>query len=772
MLVSLRITAILFFAALLNACAARTVSSFVPGSIVAPHHHVLDAVVRPVDLGRRAANKRVAVVVQLRYNHQAELDRFLDRLARTPHPRYLSREEFMARYAPTPQQEERVIQLLRANGFSIDQVYSNRTTIDVSAPAARVERLFNTEIHDFRQGRFGFRVANVKPLRVPAMLAPYVLVADANSLVLKHPFLQFDTEDVPGATLPAIQVPDEETPAETPDATNLVRNPGFEKGKLSPWLTCRQKSSSPTAAVTKNHPHGGRFDAYAGTFSGHSEPQGVDAVCQIVAIPSNAKLQLFSWGISDDTSRKVFQFGALFDANSGTAVATLYAVNRNDKKWVARSFNLSKFAGQRDYVAFGVVGNSTHRGKAIGQYLDDVSITGGSTTPSPSPSPTPPVNCKPSTFPSSTPTPNTGPDQGWGPAAVAAGFYLPENYGYAGACENIAIVIESTVRTSDLSAYLSQFGISETGTVTNVSVDGGGALDGAGEATLDLETIAGLAPAANIYVYAAPDLSDTHIEDAYAKVLSDGKASVVNSSFGGCESSAFESATDSDAQSAAATGITFSASAGDQGAGCFNGSNTVFPQGANAPAADPHFVGVGGGQSTSAAGPYNCGDSAAAITNPVVWNDCVGAGGGGLSTTFTTPSYQVGVSGASQSHRNVPDIALPAAYDETYFKGAWGLVWGTSWASPIYVAMQAEIDEACGANWGINTLYNDFAAHAYFSFYDVTGGNNQNTGGSGSYSAATGFDNVSGIGMPGGQQLAQNLCSAPSARRAATLGNR
>ncbi len=47
-----------------------------------------------------------------------------------------------------------------------------------------------------------------------------------------------------------------------------------------------------------------------------------------------------------------------------------------------------------------------------------------------------------------------------------------------------------------------------------------------------MQTIAGLAPGANIIVYHIGSLGDQQIEDAYNKVLTDGKASAVNSSFG------------------------------------------------------------------------------------------------------------------------------------------------------------------------------------------------------------------------------------------------
>jgi len=85
------------------------------------------------------------------------------------------------------------------------------------------------------------------------------------------------------------------------------------------------------------------------------------------------------------------------------------------------------------------------------------------------------------------------------------------------------------------------------------------------------------------------------------------------------------------------------------------------------------------------------------LTNPAVWNDLVafgsgGAGGGGVSTEFTIPSYQQGVSGlASSANRNVPDIAGPAAYAALYVGGALSPIDGTSWSSPQFAAELSEI---------------------------------------------------------------------------------
>src|SRR5215469_14181680 len=66
------------------------------------------------DVGRRPANSTVRVSLTLRYNHQAELDRFVAMIS-APHShsaRFLTRKEFDERYAPTRAQEQRVVRAL------------------------------------------------------------------------------------------------------------------------------------------------------------------------------------------------------------------------------------------------------------------------------------------------------------------------------------------------------------------------------------------------------------------------------------------------------------------------------------------------------------------------------------------------------------------------------------------------------------------------------------------------------------------------------------
>ncbi len=138
------------------------------------------------DIGRRPASSPVRISITLRYNHQAELDRFVAMIS-APHAHslhFLTRREFEARYAPTLSQEERVVQALRRAGFTIVQRFPNRTIIDATGRSAVVERFFSTEIHNVHQGKYGERYTNLAPATVPGDIAPLVRDVSLNNLIV------------------------------------------------------------------------------------------------------------------------------------------------------------------------------------------------------------------------------------------------------------------------------------------------------------------------------------------------------------------------------------------------------------------------------------------------------------------------------------------------------------------------------------------------------------------------------------------------------------
>lgn len=396
-------------------------------------------------------------------------------------------------------------------------------------------------------------------------------------------------------------------------------------------------------------------------------------------------------------------------------------------------------------------------------------------TPKPKPTPTPTATPSPTPAPTATPTPTpvptatpTPPPAGCNGAAadngpftnasgtlatgVAKPFDFPVQHGCNGAGYTAAVVIDDPVSTSYLATYLSAAGVTQTGTVTNEAIDGGGSGDDV-ETDLDVQTIAGLAPGANIIVYHVGSLADQNIEDGYNQVLTDGKAAAVNSSFGACESSdtSFESATNSIAEQGAAEGVEFSASSGDTGSnecGLFNTS-----QGVLTPAGDPYFSSIGGLNFTyNSSGVLTSVTEGSAACSDGLTTTCTG--GGGVSTVVALPSWQNGIAGVITSGRNQPDISLP--FDPVaVYNGSWGEYLGTSWSSPASVALFLEADELHGGRlgWMNPTLYSLFSQTGYGSYYTpCTSGTN------GAYScSATRYNQAAGIGAPKGWALANAL---------------
>jgi hypothetical protein len=758
-------------AACFAACAGRGGSPLPPSSGALPQARDRAAAQLPArDLGHRDAKSRVSAVVVLNFRDRAALDRLANDVS-DPNSgqfrHFLKPAEFAARFSPTVAQERRVLGALRAAGFTIDRTYDDRAIIDASAASGAAERFFETRIHDFDQGRYGKRYANVTSPSFPASIAPLVASVELDSLVYAR-------------AAGGAEADEDDALSDAADAKkpNLILNPGFE-GKMKHWESCGRVAPS----ITGQHPFAGRFDAKTGSKTTTSgDVDGWSSICQKVTIPRDGKLSAYLYDSTNNPSiENSFQAVGLINKPGGT-VTILKKSLRNNNRWVRRIFDLSKYAGRSTYIFFGVRGRGQKKFYNT-QFVDDVRLTGivATPTPSPSPSPTPSTSPTPSASPTptSSPTPSPhptgpvgpgtdapltgptqGPQHGWAPRGVADGFNFPVQHGYGGTGVTVGIVIDQKANAADLSSFYAYNLITKHGILSYHSVGTQTpAPKDPTEATLDIEGVTGLVPDANVIVYLTADLSNESVIDAYAQALSEKKVSVLNTSFGECESqdSNFVQETDTLATEGAVTGVTFVAAAGDLGSACYNGVTNVI--GVNAPASSPHFLGVGGTQSLAKG----------SIKNPAVWNDRtsgtgVGIGGGGISGAWPLPAFQQGVAGSpsSSTQRNVPDVSFPAVDNDIFIAGTDELVEGTSWSSSIATALIASSEQFCGrVGWVDPAIYTAFAgAGASTRFIDVTTGFNGGYAGnlSQGYSAKTGYDNASGTGMPNGFKFAAALC--------------
>ena len=151
-------------------------------------------------------------------------------------------------------------------------------------------------------------------------------------------------------------------------------------------------------------------------------------------------------------------------------------------------------------------------------------------------------------------------------------------------------------------------------------------------------------------------------------------------------------------------------------------------------------------------------------TSETVWdstfNGALYGTGGGISTYFSRPSWQSGTGVPGGVARTVPDIASAADPNTgalVVLNGANQQFGGTSWSAPTWAGICALINQARTAN-SLPSL-GLLGPHIYpligtASFRDITSGSN------GTYSAGTGYDLCTGIGVPNIATLLQTLSSA------------
>jgi len=405
-------------------------------------------------------------------------------------------------------------------------------------------------------------------------------------------------------------------------------------------------------------------------------------------------------------------------------------------------------------------------------------------------------------------------DGGYPPQPLAAAFDYNGAYqaGYTGVNINIGIIGTGPIDQADYNAYKSVFSTGASNTITQVNVGtaaatqvgnlggfGGsptatpppvtapcnGSLPACnpedGEAQIDTQRTAALAPSASVLFYLAyvpdetcngtcgnqgPLLGISEVNDEVQQALDDNNADVISISYGIAEEYSDYTLADGvtynpngieavQFAAAQAEGIAVFVSSGDAGAqGCARPYFGVAPGVSgpdqpcvSAPAVDQNVTSVGGittpiDESGRQIGPYT--------TWGVQTYHGFGATGGGLSGTVPRPAWQTGP-GVTGAFRNQPDIALEAdpitgvsvaqniSFSSQNGFFAYG---GTSVAAPESAAMWALVLDACKKTaacvakgsgthpWRLGnaapyfyTIYNSAALYPA-TFLDIVDGNN------------------------------------------------
>jgi hypothetical protein len=350
---------------------------------------------------------------------------------------------------------------------------------------------------------------------------------------------------------------------------------------------------------------------------------------------------------------------------------------------------------------------------------------------------------------------------------------------------SIAIAIWGDFADSDFTTWVNTYGFA--GNVQRVFVDGTPTCCDI-EPTADVEyatamanSFADSASTAKVYAYEGANGQLSTVLDVLNRALSDGKARVLNMSWGGAESYNVPYQTMNSYHNVfnqfAGRGWTLVASSGDGGAtaDCVHSSISF-------PASDPNVTGVGGTSLRFSGNGYSRENAWHGDYCEV--ND--GGSGGGCSRYFNTPGYQ-GSKGCSNDNRSTPDIALNADADyapqRIFYNGGFVPVGGTSISAPeiagfiaqenaYLLYIQGKVGDTCGPNLSApcapmgsaNPYLYSIGLNGrvpHYPFYDITTGCNSNdiTDGYGLtyYCAAAGYDRVTGWGSANMLQLAWDV---------------
>ena len=257
------------------------------------------------------------------------------------------------------------------------------------------------------------------------------------------------------------------------------------------------------------------------------------------------------------------------------------------------------------------------------------------------------------------------------------------------------------------------------------------------EATLDSTWAGSIAPGATVDLVVSATTNTTDgVDLSELYIVENNLADVMTESFGSCEYFATDAqvaGTSALAEQAAAQGITYLVSTGDNGAaGCDDPSSAAaaFPLSVNLLASTPFNVAVGGTMFNEGGQESKYWGSAAPVTETAisyipedVWNEscsttacgananlAAGSGGassgdmgsGGTFTGFPKPAWQSGVTGIPNDNvRDLPDVSLTAASHDPYLlclegscsQGFIYFVSGTSAAAPSFAGIMALVDQ-------------------------------------------------------------------------------
>jgi len=348
--------------------------------------------------------------------------------------------------------------------------------------------------------------------------------------------------------------------------------------------------------------------------------------------------------------------------------------------------------------------------------------------------------------------------------------YVPGLTNLTGSGQTIGLFELDGFYTNDIASYVSQAGFTTNTVLQTVPFNFSFPADTQGaddEVALDIEMALSMAPNASRIIVYEGNPSGFSPSTMINRMVSDNLAKQISSSWSW--SGGPSTTIDSYLQQLAAAGTSYFQSSGDDEA--YTNGEMDISTNAYTPVDSPYLTSVG-------ATTLSMSGSGGAWNSEVVWNwgfaTWIGAytgTGGGISSYYSIPTWQKGVSMAnnkgSTAMRNIPDVAMVG--DGIYVvsgNGQSGGMGGTSCAAPLWAGMCALINQYA-TNHGYSTvgflnpaLYGTGRGPLYATaFHDITTGDNTSPTSPTNFYAVSGYDLCTGWGTPKGSGLISALFS-------------
>ena len=142
-----------------------------------------------IRVGHYNLEQNLRLVMSIKAPHMAEEEQFLKEQQTKGSPnfhKFLTAEEWNARFAPSAEDEQKVVDWAQSQGLTVTHRYSHRLIVDLEGPASVIEKVFGVTINSYQVGE-DVDFSNDRDPLIPASLSNIVTsVQGMNNIQKEH----------------------------------------------------------------------------------------------------------------------------------------------------------------------------------------------------------------------------------------------------------------------------------------------------------------------------------------------------------------------------------------------------------------------------------------------------------------------------------------------------------------------------------------------------------------------------------------------------------